>query len=290
MRYEGVVYRPPSEAQSLIIQATIGCPHNKCKFCKMYRGVNFRIRSVEDIKEDLLMAKDHYGEWIKSVFFADGNTILMKTEELIEILNYTRELFPKLERITMYGSAQYVVLKTQEELNRIKEAGLSRIHTGMESGDDDVLSLINKGTDSKKLIQAGKMIKKAGIELSEYIIVGVGGKKFTKQHALNSAKVLNEINPDFIRIRTIVPFPGTELYDMYNSGEFELLSPHECLKEMKLFVENLDVTSSFYTDHVSNYCYVNGKLPEAKKEIIRGIEDNLLVDESRFRKPYEGTL
>ncbi len=197
MRYEGVVYRPPSEAQSLIIQATIGCPHNKCKFCKMYRGVNFRIRSVEDIKEDLLMAKDHYGEWIKSVFFADGNTILMKTEELIEILNYTRELFPKLERITMYGSAQYVVLKTQEELNRIKEAGLSRIHTGMESGDDDVLSLINKGTDSKKLIQAGKMIKKAGIELSEYIIVGVGGKKFTKQHALNSAKVLNEINPGF---------------------------------------------------------------------------------------------
>ena len=290
MRYEGVVYRPPSEAQSLIIQATIGCPHNKCKFCKMYRGVNFRIRSVEDIKEDLLMAKDHYGEWIKSVFFADGNTILMKTEELIEILNYTRELFPKLERITMYGSAQYVVLKTQEELNRIKEAGLSRIHTGMESGDDDVLSLINKGTDSKKLIQAGKMIKNAGIELSEYIIVGVGGKKFTKQHALNSAKVLNEINPDFIRIRTIVPFPGTELYDMYKSGEFELLNPHECLKEMKLFVENLDVTSSFYTDHVSNYCYVNGKLPEAKKEIIRGIEDNLLVDESRFRKPYEGTL
>ena len=107
MRYEGIVYRPPSEAESLIIQATIGCPHNKCAFCKMYRGVNFRIRSVAEIKEDLLMAKDYYGDWVKSVFFADGNTILMKTDQLVEILEYTKELFPKVERITMYGSAQY---------------------------------------------------------------------------------------------------------------------------------------------------------------------------------------
>ncbi len=290
MRYEGIVYRPPSEAESLIIQATIGCPHNKCAFCKMYRGVNFRIRSVAEIKEDLLMAKDYYGDWVKSVFFADGNTILMKTDQLVEILEYTKELFPKVERITMYGSAQYIALKTQEELNRINRAGLSRIHTGMESGDDEVLDLINKGTDSSKLIKAGVMVKNAGIELSEYIIVGVGGKKFTKQHALNSAKVLNEINPDFIRIRTIVPFPGTELYDMYKNGEFELLSPHEALREMKLFVENLNVTSYFYTDHVSNYCYANGKLPGAKNDIIDSIEKNLLIDESRFRKPYEGTL
>jgi radical SAM superfamily enzyme YgiQ (UPF0313 family) len=256
----------------------------------MYRGVNFRIRSVAEIKEDLLMAKDYYGDWVKSVFFADGNTILMKTDQLVEILEYTKELFPKVERITMYGSAQYIALKTQEELNRINRAGLSRIHTGMESGDDEVLDLINKGTDSSKLIKAGVMVKNAGIELSEYIIVGVGGKKFTKQHALNSAKVLNEINPDFIRIRTIVPFPGTELYDMYKNGEFELLSPHEALREMKLFVENLNVTSYFYTDHVSNYCYANGKLPGAKNDIIDSIEKNLLIDESRFRKPYEGTL
>jgi len=161
MRYEGMVYRPPSEANSLIIQATVGCPHNQCSFCNMYKGSKFKIRPVKEIKEDLEMARKYYGDWIRTVFFADGNTILMKTKDLLEIFNYTKELFPQLERITLYGSARFIVLKSLEELKQLREAGLTRLHSGMESGDDEVLKLINKGANSAEIIKAGKMVKEA---------------------------------------------------------------------------------------------------------------------------------
>jgi radical SAM superfamily enzyme YgiQ (UPF0313 family) len=291
MRYEGMVYRPPSEANSLIIQATVGCPHNECRFCTMYRGSQFKIRPVKDIKEDLDMAKDYYGDWIRSVFFADGNTILMRTKDLVEIFNYTRELFPQLERITLYGSARFIVLKTLEELKLLREAGLKRLHSGMESGDDEVLRLLNKGTDSAGLVKAGRLLKDAGIELSEYIMVGAGGREMWQQHAINSAKVLNQINPDFIRLRTFMPFPGSEMHEIYKRGEFGLLTPHEALRETKLFIENLEgIDSWLFSDHISNYWNVNGKLPGDKEKMIKEIEHALTIDESRFRRPEEGRL
>jgi radical SAM superfamily enzyme YgiQ (UPF0313 family) len=291
MRYEGMVYRPPSEANSLIIQATVGCPHNECRFCTMYRGSQFKIRPVKDIKEDLDMAKDYYGDWIRSVFFADGNTILMRTKDLVEIFNYTRELFPQLERITLYGSARFIVLKTLEELKLLREAGLKRLHSGMESGDDEVLKLLNKGTDSAELVKAGRLLKDAGIELSEYIMVGAGGREMWQQHAINSAKVLNQINPDFIRLRTFMPFPGSEMHEIYKRGEFGLLTPHEALRETKLFIENLEgIDSWLFSDHISNYWNVNGKLPGDKEKMIKEIEHALTIDESRFRHPEEGRL
>lgn len=291
MRYEGIVYRPPSEADSLIIQATIGCPHNKCNFCGMYKRKKFRIRPVEEIKEDLDMAKDYYGESVKRVFFADGNTILMKTDQLIEIFDYTRRIFPYLDRITLYGSAQYILLKTVEELKSLRHAGLTRLHSGMESGDDEVLSLISKGSSSAGIIKAGQMVKSAGIELSEYYMVGVGGKSLSYQHAVNSARALNEINADFIRLRTFIPFPRTPMYDMYKKGEFELVSPHEALEEMRLLLQNLNgIDSVFLTDHSSNYCYCNGRVREDKEKMLKEIEHTLTLDESRFRKPDEGSL
>lgn len=291
MRYEGTVYRPPSEANSLIIQATIGCPHNQCNFCTMYKGSRFKIRPVKEIKIDLDLAKNYYGNWIKSVFFADGNTILMKTKELVEIFNYTQELFPSLERITLYGSARFIVLKSLEELKQLRAAGLKRLHSGMESGDNEVLQLLNKGTDSAGIIKAGRMVKEAGIELSEYIMVGAGGRALWKQHAVNSAQVLNQINPDFIRLRTFMAFPGNKMHEMYKKGEFELLTPHEALKETKLFVENLEgITSWLLSDHISNYWNVNGKLPIDKKEMLNEIDYALTIDQSRFRNPEEGRL
>lgn len=286
MRFEGMVYRPPSEANSLIIQATVGCPHNRCAFCSMYRESRFKIRFVEEIKKDLDMAQKYYGDAVRSVFFADGNTIVMKTGELVEIFQYAGEMFKELERITIYGSARFVLKKTVAELRMLREAGLKRIHSGMESGDDEVLRTICKGADREGVIRAGKMVKEAGIELSEYMIVGVGGRDLSRQHAINSATALNEINPDFIRLRTFMPVRGTELYGKYREGGFSLLSPHEALRETRLFVEHLQgIDSLLYSDHVSNYWDVHGKLMDDKETILLEIDYALTLPEKSFRDP-----
>lgn len=291
MRYEGTIYRPPSEFDSLIIQATIGCPHNKCSFCNMYKERKFRIRPLEDIIKDLELGREHYGENVEKIFFSDGNTILMKTNDLLRLLNYCNKLFPNLKRITMYGSAQYINLKTLDEFVKLKKAGLSRIHCGMESGDDDVLRLMNKGFSSEEMLKAGTLIKKVNIELSLYYIVGLGGTDLSKKHAVNSSKLINKINPDFIRLRTLIPFENTPLYKLFVENKFKVLNPHEALEETKLFVENLDnITSYFLSDHISNYCNVNGKFPEDKDKILNKLDKALSLDISSFRSPTSGVL
>lgn len=290
MRYEGIVYRPPSEADSLLIQATIGCPHNKCTFCAMYKDKAFRIRPLEEIKEDLCLAQAHYGTAVNSVFFPDGNTIIMKTEQLEEIFRYTRELFPACSRITLYGSTQFINLKNASELERLKSAGLSRIHSGIESGDDITLSRVQKGADAEAVIAAGKKIRAAGIELSEYIMIGIGGRERSREHAIASARVLNEVNPEFIRLRTFISMEETVQYERWKTGEFGLLSPHEALRETEVLIANLQSTSLLYSDHASNYAYVNGRLPEDKQEMIDTIHKLLAMPEEVFRLPECGGL
>lgn len=285
MRYEGTVYRPPSEANSLLIQATIGCPHNKCTFCPMYKDIRFKVRKVEEIKEDLKAAQEYYGDVVQSIFFPDGNTIIMKTDQLLEIFDYAYELFPNLGRITVYGSAKYVNKKSQDDLIRLKAAGLTRIHMGMESGDDVTLEKIQKGTNAEELIASGLKLKAAGLELSEYYLVGVGGKERYAEHAINSAKVLSAFSPDFIRLRTFTPVPGTPLFDDYQSGAFTLLSPHEALQEIKLLVENLICDQSMVlSDHVSNHWNIEGMIPNQRPQMLQEIDRALSIDESRFRK------
>lgn len=291
MRYQGTIYRPPSEFDSLIIQATIGCPHNRCSFCNMYSDRKFRIRPVKEIIEDLELARAKLGKDVKKIFFGDGNTILMKTEDLLKLLHHSSKLFPNLKRITMYGSAQYINLKALDEFVKLREAGLSRIHCGMESGDNDVLKLMNKGFTNEDMLKAGTLIKKANIDLSLYYIVGLGGTDLSKKHAINSSKLINQINPDFIRLRTLIPFKNTPLYELYRENKFQLLNGHDALKETKLFVENLeDVTSCFLSDHVLNHCNINGKLPEDKDKILKEIDNRLSLDLSNFRSPEIGTL
>jgi radical SAM superfamily enzyme YgiQ (UPF0313 family) len=290
MRYEGMVYRPPSEAGSLLIQCTIGCPHNKCTFCPMYKGTAFRIRPVEEIKEDLRTAREYYGDKVETIFLPDGNTILMKTSQLLEILACARELFPRLKRVTSYGSARFINLKPAEDLRLLREAGLNRIHSGMESGDDTVLASVQKGATAAEIIEAGIKVKAAGMELSEYVLIGIGGRERSREHAVASAAVLNAINPDFIRLRTYIPIPGTPLYDDYRRGRFGLLSPHEALRETALFIGNLDVTSQLYSDHNSNYAYVNGRLPEDKPAMLAVIDELLAMPETAFRPPEAGGL
>ena len=226
MRYEGPIYRPPSEADSLLIQATVGCPHNKCTFCMVYRnGPRYKVRDVKDITADISQARDRYGDRVRTLFFPAGNTIAMKTDDLCKIFAFAKKTFPALQRITVYGSSQYIHKKGPKGLRRLADAGLSRIHVGLESGDDVILKRIKKGTTGKEQIEAGRWTMDAGIELSLYVILGIGGKERTVSHAIKTAGVLNEIGPNFIRLRTFVPKINTQLLADVKSGSFQMLVP-----------------------------------------------------------------
>jgi len=290
VRYEGMIYRPPSESNSLLIQSTIGCPHNRCTFCAMYKDIQFRIRPVKEIKEDLTAAKKAYGDRVKTIFLPDGNSIIMKTEELVDIFSYAYEVFPQLTRITLYGSARFINIKSEKELVRLKNAGLGRIHSGMETGNDYLLTKIQKGATAQEIIAAGQKILNAGIELSEYVLIGIGGREHSTAHALSSAAVLNAIHPHFIRLRTYIPMPGTQLFTEYKQGAFHLLQPHEALTETKLFISNLTANSFLASDHYSNYAYVNGQIPRDKPVMLDMIDKLLSIPEDHFRPPAIGNL
>lgn len=290
MRYEGPIYRPPSEADSLLIQATVGCPHNKCTFCLVYKqGPKFRIRPVKEIIEDMYEARQTYGKNIRSVFFPAGNTIAMPTDSLAEICSQAKKIFPFLQRITVYGSAQYIWAKGEKDLKILAEAGLSRIHVGLESGDETVLERIKKGSTRQQQIEAGQLLAKAGIENSTYIMLGIGGLDRSKEHALATASAVNEIQPDFLRIRTFVPKINTLLLKQIEKGQFQVLSPHQVLREAKLLLETLYANTRLYSDHYTNYINLEGKLPEDKPELLSQLDEALTWPESCFRPFFIGT-
>jgi len=288
MRYEGVVYRPPSEAQSLIIQATISCPHNKCAFCSMYKDRKFRVRPMEEIIEDLDLALAAYGpRAVRTIFLADGNTAVLPTEKLVTIGEAARERFPELSRITVYGSARFLVKKSLEQWRRVAEAGITRIHSGLESGDAVTLEEIGKGVTPEEAVRAYTHVKRAGIELSVYLMVGVAGVERWREHALGSADVLNRAPPDFVRLRTFVPAPGTPWHERWERGQLTLLSAHQALEETQLLLENLQGPTVLLSDHVSNFIDVNGRIPEDKPMMLAHIEEALGWRAEAFRPPTE---
>jgi len=290
MHYEGPIYRPPSEADSLLIQATIGCPHNKCTFCMVYKkGPHFRVRPVPEIIADLDEAKKQYGPGIRTLFLPAGNTIAMPTEDLLQVCDHARSVFPHLERITVYGSSRYITLKGPADLVRLKSAGLARIHVGLESGDDEVLKRIKKGTHSAEQIQAGIWVREAGITLSEYVILGIGGKERTEAHATETARVLNAIDPDIIRFRTFLPKINTLLLHQIRNGAFQILTPREVLKETIEIIRRLKVTSKITSDHYTNYVNIHGRMPRDRDKMLAILKDALSKDEKSFRPVYVGT-
>ncbi len=289
MRYEGPIYRPPSEADSLLIQATIGCPHNKCTFCMTYKkGPKYRERSVEDIVEDMESARNEYGQRVRTIFFPAGNTIAMPTQNLADICRQAYKIFPYLERATIYGSSQYILAKGIDNLLTLKEAGLTRIHVGLESGDDEVLRRIKKGSTAKEQIEAGRMLKRAGIELNLYVMLGIGGKERTRDHALGSATAVNAIRPDCVRFRTFVPKINTLLLHQIKKGQFELLTAHGVLRETRLFLENIQVDVPLRSDHYTNYIQLNGHALQDQDRFMERIDQALQLDESNFRPLFVG--
>jgi len=290
MRYEGPIYRPPSEAESLLIQATVGCPHNKCTFCMVYKkGPAYRVRPVKEICEDIEEARRVCGDGVRSLFFPAGNTIAMPTEDLSAVCRFAGEKFPGLQRITVYGSSQFVARKGAGGLKSLKEAGLTRIHVGLESGDDEILKKVKKGTTASEQIVAGRMAMEAGIELSEYVILGLGGAERTRAHALATAEAINAIEPDFVRLRTLVPKINTLLLHEVEKGRFRLLSPHQLLRETRLLLENIACRTFLASDHYTNYLNLSGRLPEDKERLLVEIDRALGRDESSFRPFFVGT-
>lgn len=284
MRYEEPVFRPPCEAGSLIIQATIGCPHNRCTFCGMYKTKRYRARPVEEIKEDVLIARSIWPD-PPSVFLADGNTIAMRTRDLLEVLSFIRKTFPHTERISVYGGARFLKGRKVEELKALKEHGLCVIYMGLESGDDEVLRRVRKGVTSEDCIRAAWKVREAGITLSTYVLAGLGGRERTTEHAIRTAFVLNKMKPHFIRVRTLVILPGVPLFEEVRRGEFQECSPVEIALETRLLLENLEVDASFLSDHISNYLPLYGRLPDDKESMIKSIDEVLSDPESPFLKP-----
>jgi len=289
VRYKGPIYRPPSEADSLLVQATIGCPHNKCTFCMVYKqGPRFEIRPLNDILSDMKTARHTYGQGVQTLFLPAGNTIAMPTDALATVCQTAYDLFPDLERITVYGSSQYIHQKGPERLQRLAEAGLGRIHVGLESGSDTVLDMVSKGTHAAQQIEACGWVKAAGIELSVYVMLGIGGHAHTRQHARDTAKALNAIDPHFIRLRTFVPKINTPMLDDVQEGCFKMLGPHGVLAETAQLIRHMEVTSRLASDHYTNYLNLEGQLPRDRALFLDQISHALERNEGDFRPSFIG--
>jgi len=241
----------------------------------MYKTIKFEIRDLEEVLSDIELAKGLYGERVKAVFIGDSNSLVVKTDRLIQILNSIRSSFPHVERVTSYARAKTLAKKPIEDLEKILKAGLTRLHVGLETGDRDLLKEIEKGATPEEMIEAGKKAKRAGFEYSLYVLLGIGGEENWERHARGTAEVLNQIDPHFIRVRTFIPQPRSPLYDAMVEGRFHLASPETILKETKLLLEDLQVTSQFLSDHISNLLALHGKLPEEKGRMVQTIEDAL---------------
>lgn len=285
MRYEGAVYRPPSEAYSLIIQVTLGCSHNKCTFCNMYKDKKFKIRKLDDIFEDLEMAREYY-KTVKRVFLADGDALILKTEDLEAILIKIKELFPECNRIGIYGTPKDILRKSEEELIKLRDLGLDIIYLGIESGSDVILKDVKKGVTASEMIEAGKKVKRTGIKLSVTIISGLGGKEKWMEHAVESAKVVSSINPDYVGLLTLMVESETEIYEKIVSKELTLLSPIEVMMETREFIKNLDVDNCvFRSNHASNYAPLAATLNEDKERLLKQI-DGIIENGSGFKEEY----
>ena len=266
MRYEGMVYRPPSEAYSLIVQVTTGCSQNTCTFCAMYKEAKFKIRSLKEIKEDFLYAKAHY-RGIDRIFLADGDALIMPFEDLLEILKFIEELFPNLDRVSLYASPRSILGKTKEQLEILRAHNLKLAYLGIESGSDKVLKDIKKRATADEIIRAGKMIREAGIKLGRY------GIRIDSGDVRGSIEVLNAINPDYLGLMTLLVKSGTEIYDDVQDGKFTQLKPEEILLETLELIKGVELNGTVVrSNHVSNYAHVSGVLNKDKASIIRQLE------------------
>lgn len=288
IKYVGDVYRPPSEAYSLIVQATIGCTHNKCSFCKMFKEKRFQTRPTEDIIADFAWARKRYRS-VPRIFLADANALCLKTDKLMPILTYIEETFPECERVTIYGRASDVLRKTEDELRQLREHGLTMVYIGAESGSDKVLEMCRKGETRQQLIDAVKIIEKVGIKASVTFISGLAGKDGWEDHAIQTGTMITEMNASYVSLLTLLVDPQAPMYEDIQSGRLKLLTPQEVLAETHLMLENAnpEKTCIFRSNHASNYLSLKGDLPQDRDRFLAQIENAMkntgMLKDERFR-------
>ncbi len=274
--YDTPVFRPPSEARSFILRVTRGCAHNKCTYCNMYRGVPFQILKDEEISRQIALAA-HYGkDRVRRVFLADGDALVLPTAKLLKILQALRDTFPKLQRVSSYAAPKDILRKSEEELRQLKEAGLQLLYYGMETGDDITLKAVNKGVNGEEAVEAGRRVTASGMKLSIMVILGLAGKEGSKRHALETAKAINIIQPTMWSALCLMLYRGSELLDQFERGEFNPLSPAECMEELYTIMENVNLPEDkhclFRSNHISNYIPLAGTLPKDKQRLLREIK------------------
>lgn len=270
MRYEGDIYRPPSEAYSYLLQVTVGCSHNKCTFCSMYKNKKFHIRKMEDILEDIEMARAYYPR-IDRIFLCDGDALCLSNDKLLVILNRIKERFPECERISSYARGSDINRKSEEELIALKEAGLDMVYVGAESGSNEVLRRICKGSTKEEILEAIKKAERCGIKTSVTFISGIGGQELTKEHAIETGKMIAEMGASYVAILTFMPRPGAPMCDAILNGDLVIPTAKEAVEEIKMILENtkgLEKTCVFRSNHASNYLNLKGNLPEDTDKLI----------------------
>jgi len=279
-----IVIRPPVEAYSVLIPVTGGCNWNKCKFCGTYKGIygtvqDYEVRPLEDVLRDVdnFVKRNYHGF---PVFLAGGNPTSAPTEYLVKIIKYIKSNLKNIPRLSSYAKSLDILRKTDDELKSLADAGLDIVYMGLESGSSKILRLMKKGTNAESMIKAGRRILKAGIKLSLYILLGLGGKKLSEEHVRETAKVLTEINPTIFRFRTLNILPNTPLWNEWKNGVFTMLSPVECLKEERDIIANLgpNVNSAVYNDHISNYCSLESNNIKEDREFFIKTLDSYIND------------
>jgi len=286
MYYERMIIRPPSEANSFLLPVTTGCSHNKCTFCGTYLGVKFRIRPLKDIKQDIDRVAQNYSWSMRRVFLEEGDALICRQHRLVEVLNHLNKRFPYLNRVGTYATPQSALIKSIDELKELNRLGLKIAYMGVETGDEELLKKIDKGVDYDQMVEAGRKIKQAGITLSVTVILGLGGIEGSQNHALQTAKILSDIDPDFAGTLTILLVPGTPLHKEWEEGRFSLISPFQSLEELRLIIQNSSFTNCFFTaNHASNYLPIKARFPQQKAEMLKLIEDVLAKRDMSLLRP-----
>ena len=283
MKYDGMIFRPPSEADSLILQVTVGCSYNRCTFCGAYQGKRFRIKHFEEIKEDIDEASLYK---IRRVFLADGDALAIPQERLLQILSYLKEKLKGLERVGIYANAKDILRKDVKELKALKELGLGIIYLGLESGDPEVLNRIKKNATVEQLIGAGKRVKESGILLSVTVILGLGGVEGSQRHAVETGKVLSEMDPDYVGALSLMIVPGTPIEKEIEAGRLVLPTPFGLIQELEMMIRNSQFTRCFFaSNHASNYLPLRIRLPEQKEEALKRIREVLKKKDPDLLRP-----
>lgn len=284
MKYEGSIYRPPSEAESLILQVTVGCSYNRCTFCHSFQGKSFRIKSFEEIKEDIDEAS-RYGP-IPRVFLADGDALVIPQPDLVRILSYLKLKIRGLERVGIYANAVDILKKSTDDLRELKSLGLGIIYLGLESGNPEVLRRVKKNATTDQMIRAAKRVKEAGILLSVTVLLGIGGVELSHEHARDTGKVLSEMDPEYVGALSLMVVPGTPIAEELRTGKLVLPTPFELIRELGTMIANCQFTRCFFaSNHASNYLPLRVRMPEEKERALGLIREVLERRDPELLRP-----